>query len=123
MPYRILADLVLVVHLAFVVFAVLGGLTVLKWPRLAWLHVPMVLWAALVEFAGWLCPLTPLEHWLRVQAGMSPEKVSLVEQYLLPLLYPSPYTRGVQIFLGAVVVAVNGIIYCRVVWRYSANRA
>lgn len=123
MPYRILADAVLVLHLAFVVFAVFGGLTIFKWPRLAWIHIPMASWAALVEFAGWMCPLTPLEHWLRIQAGMTPEKLSFVEQYLLPLLYPASLTRELQMILGAFVVAVNGLIYIWVLWRCSRNRA
>jgi len=123
MPYRILADVVLIVHLAFVAFALFGGLTVLKWRRMSWIHVPMALWAALVEFTGWVCPLTPLEHWLRVQGGMSPEKLSFVEQYLLPLLYPTALTRRIQIFLGALVVMVNGLIYIWVLWRHSRTRS
>jgi len=83
----------------------------------AWIHVPAAIWGAVVEFAGWLCPLTPLEHWLRVEAGMAVERIGLVEQYLVPLLYPTPLTRGLQIVLGAVVLGVNGLIYVWVVRR------
>ncbi|MBW2195574.1 MAG: DUF2784 domain-containing protein [Deltaproteobacteria bacterium] len=122
MPYRTLGDFVLIAHFAFVVFVVFGALMVLKWPRLAWIHIPSALWAAVVECAGWLCPLTPLEHWLRVKAGMSVEKLGFVEQYLLPLLYPTPLTRPIQITLGAIVLGVNGLIYTWVLWRYFKNR-
>jgi len=117
MSYRILADLVLILHFAFVVFAVLGAFLILKWRWVAWIHVPAAIWGAVVEFAGWLCPLTPLEHWLRVEAGMAVERIGLVEQYLVPLLYPTPLTRGLQIVLGAVVLGVNGLIYVWVVRR------
>ena len=67
MPYRLLADLVLILHAGFVAFVVLGALLVLRWPRIAWIHVPVVLWGAGIEFLGGICPLTPLEnHWRRL---------------------------------------------------------
>ncbi len=69
MPYRLLADFVVVIHLAFILFAVLGGLFAIRWQRVMWMHIPAVLWSALIEFAGWICPLTPLENWLRFKGG------------------------------------------------------
>jgi hypothetical protein len=112
-----LADAVVVLHLAFVLFVVLGGLLVLRWPRAAWLHLPAAAWGALIEFAGWVCPLTPLEIWLRQQGGARGYSSSFIEHYLLPVLYPGSLTRGLQLALGALVVAVNVAIYVSVVRR------
>ena len=72
MWYRIGADLVLLLHLTFVLFVVTGGLLLLKWPRLAWLHLPAAIWGAIVEYTGWICPLTPIENTLRALAGSQP---------------------------------------------------
>lgn len=98
------------------VFVVLGGLLVLRWRWVIWLHLPAAVWGALIEFAGWICPLTPLEKWLRRQGGLGGYQGGFVEHYILPLLYPSALTRTVQLVLGAVVIAVNLIIYWQV-WR------
>jgi hypothetical protein len=111
MLYSPLADLVLTMHFAFVVFSVLGGFLVLKWHRVAWIHVPAALWAVVVEFTGWICPLTPVEHWLRLKSGAAIQELGFVERYLVPLLYPTPLTRGFQVILGAIVLGVNAGIY------------
>ncbi len=111
MIYRILAEAVVLVHLSFVVFAVCGGLLVCKWPRLAWGHLPVAVWAALVEFGGWICPLTPLENWLRLQGGDAGYGAGYVERYLLPFLYPGQMTRSLQIGLGMGVLAINVAVY------------
>ena len=111
MPYQILADAVTVLHFAFIVFAVVGALAVRRWPRLAWLHVPAVLWAAVVEIAGWICPLTPLETSLRVAAGAEGYTTSFVEHYLAPLIYPDQLTRRAQVLLGIAVLCVNAPVY------------
>ena len=111
MIYGALADLVVVVHLVFVVFAVLGGLLVLKRRRVAWFHLPAVLWAALIEFANWPCPLTPLENRLRHLAGGTGYETGFIEHYLLPLLYPPGLTRGLQIGLGILVLTLNLAVY------------
>jgi len=111
MLYRALADLIVIMHLAFVVFAVGGALLVLRWRRLAWVHVPAAIWAALIEYAGWICPLTPLEKWLRVQAGGSGYAGGFVGHYILPLLYPRGLTREVQIALGTLVILINLGVY------------
>jgi hypothetical protein len=116
MVYRGLADLVVVIHLAFVLFAVLGGFLVLKWKRYAWIHVPTVVWAALIEFAGWVCPLTPFENWLRERGGAIVYRSGFVEHYILPLLYPTGLTRRLQIALGLLVLILNLVIYGWV-WR------
>lgn len=116
MTWRILADAVLVLHFAYIAFVMLGGLAVLRWPRLAWLHLPAVLWAAGIAFAGGYCPLTPLENRLRVAGGEAGYAGSFIEQYLTALIYPDGLTRGVQIALGCLVVAVNLAVYLRL-WR------
>ena len=111
MLYRSLADLVLVAHFAFVAFVVLGGLVVLRRPRLAWLHVPAFLWGALIEFAGFVCPLTPLENALRAKAGQQGYSGGFVEHYLLPTIYPAGLTTRAQITLGTFVLIVNIVAY------------
>lgn len=111
MIYQFLASGVVAVHLAFIIFAVAGGLFVLKWRRLAWLHLPACVWAALIEFMGWICPLTPLENWLRTQAGTAGYSGSFVEHYLLPLIYPLVLTRPLQVLLGLLVLGINLAIY------------
>lgn len=117
MIFRLLADATVVLHLAFVVFVVLGGLLVLRWPRIAWLHLPAAVWGAWVEFAGWMCPLTPLENWLRERGGEAAYTTSFVERYLMPALYPSALSREVQWALGAFVVIVNAAVYLTTVRR------
>jgi uncharacterized protein DUF2784 len=116
MAFRFLADATVVLHLAFVVFAVAGGLLVLRWPRVAWGHLPSAAWGAWVEFAGWICPLTHLENWFRLRGGESVYTVSFVDQYVMPILYPAALTRDIQWALGGFVVAVNVFVYL-VVWR------
>ncbi len=111
MFFRILADLVVGLHCLFVVFVVLGGLLLVRWPALAWVHLPAAVWGALIEFAGWTCPLTPLEKSLRLRAGGAGYEGGFIEHYLLPLLYPAGLTRGVQLVLGALVIGLNVAVY------------
>jgi hypothetical protein len=117
LSYRILADLVVGFHVGFVLFVVLGGLLVLRWPRLAWLPLPDAVWGAVIEFAGWICPLTPLENHFRRASGTAEYAGGFVEHYLMPVLYPVGLTRGVQYLLGATVVLVNAAVYWRVFRR------
>jgi Protein of Unknown function (DUF2784) len=109
--YGLLADLTVLVHAAFILFAVCGGLLVLRWPRTAWLHVPAVLWAAFIEFSGRICPLTPLENHYRELAGESGYSGGFIEHYVLPVIYPAGLTRDIQLWLGLGVVAVNVVAY------------
>ena len=125
MPYGLLADVVVAVHFLFVLFVVLGGLLVLRWPKAAYLHVPAAIYGAAIEFAGWICPLTPLENSLRRQAGESGYTAGFIEHYILPLLYPSVLTRDIQLLLGGLVILVNLAIYAYVLARSrpSVNRS
>ena len=122
MIYRGLADLVLVVHLAFVAFVVLGGFLVLRYPRLAWIHLPAAIWGVLIEFAGWICPLTPLENWFRARGGEAGYGGGFIEHYLLAALYPTGLTREVQIVLGTIVVALNLAVYALVIARLRSRQ-
>ncbi|SOZ58496.1 conserved hypothetical protein; putative membrane protein [Cupriavidus taiwanensis] len=111
-----LADLVVIAHALFIVFVVAGGLLVLRWPRAAWVHLPAAVWGVLIEWAGWICPLTPLENMLRRAAGQAGYSGGFVERYLLPLIYPAGLTPAVQLWLGLVVLVVNVAIYA-LWWR------
>jgi hypothetical protein len=122
MLFRFLSDLVLVIHLAFILFAISGAFLVLKWRVLAWLHVPTFLWAAFIEFAGWVCPLTPLENWLREQGGGLPYQTTFMEHYIFPLVYPSFFTRNLQIFLGFLVLSINLGLYGWIIWRTGKRK-
>jgi len=115
----ILAGAVVVVHMAFVVFVVAGAVAVLRWPRMAWVHVPAALWGATIALGGFTCPLTPLENWLRVRSGATAYDTGFLEHYLLPVLYPLAMTRGLQIATGLFVVLVNVLVYWRVFRRRS----
>ena len=119
--YPFLADMVLVVHLAFVVFVLCGGLLTLKWRWIAWLHLPAAAWGAVVEFTGWICPLTPLENWFREQDGETPYRSDFIAQYLLPVLYPEDLTRDLQLVLGAGVVILNATVYWWL-WRETQRK-
>jgi hypothetical protein len=114
--YLVLADAVLVVHLAFILFVVLGGLLVLRHPRLIWLHLPMAAWGALIEFAGWICPLTPLEMRLLRLGGEEAYSGDFIGHYIVSLIYPEGLTRELQFLLGALVLAVNAAVYFRL-WQ------
>jgi hypothetical protein len=109
--YRLLADAVVVVHLGFVLFALLGALLAFRWRKVIWLHLPALFWGAYVEFTGRICPLTPLENWLRRQGGEAGYSTSFVEQYLLPILYPANLTADTQLVLGTLLVLVNVALY------------
>lgn len=122
MLQRLLADAVLVLHLAFVAFAVAGGLFALRWRWMPWLHLPVLAWAALVEFNGWICPLTPLENRLRAAGGAAGYEGGFIEHYLLPLLYPAALTRELQWTLGAALLGFNAAVYLGVHLRRRRMR-
>ena len=112
------ADAIVALHFAFVLFVVFGASLVLRWPRVAWFHVPAVLWGALVEFTGWICPLTPLENRLRRSAGETGYQGDFIAHYVLPVLYPNGLTRGDQLLLGGVAITINIAIYSAVLSRH-----
>jgi hypothetical protein len=111
MSPTLLADILVALHLAFVVFVALGGFLVLRWPAVAWAHVPAALWGAGIELTGAICPLTPFENALRERAGTAAYEGDFVARYLLPVLYPEGLTREAQLVLGAAVIVVNVVLY------------
>lgn len=115
----LLADAVLFIHLAFVLFILFGGLLALKWRSTIWFHLPAAAWGAFIEFSGWICPLTPLENWLREQGGAGVYEGDFLGHYLFALLYPNNLTRSAQLMLGLFVVAMNTAIY---LWLWQKNR-
>lgn len=118
MRYRLLADLLVLIHLGFVLFVVLGGLLVLRRPRLAWLHLPAAAWGAFIEAVGWICPLTPLENALRQQAGDAGYAGGFIEHYIIAVLYPPGLTRNIQFLLTGIVVIVNLAMYAVLLQRW-----
>jgi hypothetical protein len=109
--YRLLADLVVVCHVGFVAFVVVGGFMAIRWRLLIWLHLPAALWGALIELGGWICPLTPLENSLRHLAGEAGYRGGFVAHYVIPVLYPADYTLTLRLTLAAFVVVLNGAAY------------
>ena len=119
MAFSIAATAVLLLHLAFILFVVFGASLLLRWPRLAWLHLPAAAWGVYVEASGRGCPLTGLENLLRMHAGLAGYGESFVERYLLPLVYPGSLTREIQLWLAGGVLAINVALYA---WVYLRPR-
>lgn len=123
MVYSLLADLVVLVHALFVIFVVLGGILVLRNHRIAWIHVPVAVWGVVIEYLGWICPLTPLEIWLRGRAGMAQYTGGFIEHYLEPVLYPLGLTRHIQFVLGTAALLINVLAYSLVLARRRRGNA
>lgn len=113
MTYNLVATTIALIHLAFILFVLLGGLLVLRWPRMAWVHVPAAVWGVLIEFFGWWCPLTRWENYFLVQAGRAGYGGGFVAHYIMPVIYPPGLTRGMEIAIGVLVLIVNVSIYVR----------
>ncbi|MFU8842962.1 MAG: DUF2784 domain-containing protein [Bacteroidales bacterium] len=122
MVYQLLADLTLVLHLIFILFVMMGALFVLKWRWFALIHAPAAIWGALIEFMGWICPLTPLENSFRHKAGQSGYEEGFIDHYLIPIIYPQGLTSNLQFILGAGVIVLNIAIYWFVIKRISRYR-
>lgn len=114
MHYVILADCVVLVHVAFVLFVTFGGVLGLRWRSLLWVHFPAAAWGIFIECTGWTCPLTPLENRLRAWSGEAGYTEDFISHYLLAMLYPESLTRSKQITLGMLVLLINGIVYARI---------
>ena len=117
MLYRIAADCILLLHLAFTLYAVLGGLLVLRYPSLLWLHLTAVLWGVVIELADWICPLTPLENFLREKGGEEGYAGGFIDHYVVRFLYPENLTIELRYLLGLGLIAANLVIYGYVFWR------
>ena len=115
MFYRVAADAVLLLHLAFIAFILLGATLVARWRWVITVHLPAAMWGFFVELTGRICPLTYAENFFRVRAGQSGYTESFIEHYLLAIIYPAGLTREVQFVLAGVVFAINVAIY---VWLF-----
>ncbi|MEM7145133.1 MAG: DUF2784 domain-containing protein [Verrucomicrobiota bacterium] len=119
---KLLADLVVLLHFGFIAFVLVGGVLVLKWGWVAFLHLPCVMWGVLVEMTGWICPLTPLEQGLREAEGGAAYTGGFVDHYIVPIIYPEGLTRGMQIGFAIVVVAINLGVYGLVIAKRVKRR-
>jgi hypothetical protein len=117
-----IVDLIVIVHFAFVLFVVLGGLLAFWMPRVIWVHIPAVIWGVAIEFGGWICPLTPLEQRLRQQQGDAGYEGDFIAHYILRALYPEGLTRRDQLFLGAIALTLNVAIYALLFLRRRRSR-
>lgn len=108
------ATAIALLHLGFIVFVLVGGLLLLRWPGLVWLHLPAAVWGVLIEFFGFWCPLTKWENLLLERAGRAGYSGGFVGHYLMPLIYPAGLTRGLEIGIGLFVLLLNLAIYMRV---------
>ena len=113
----LLADLGVLIHLAFVIFVVFGALLIIKWRWIISLHLPALFWAFYIEITGGICPLTPLENSLRSSSGESGYSGGFVEYYLIPVLYPAGLTKDVQLLLGIFLLGINILIYSRIIMK------
>ena len=111
MFFRVTADIVVVIHLAFIAVVVLGGLLAFRWRWIPWLQLPLACWGAILEFRGWICPLTPLENWLRQNAGDAGYPGGFIEHYVLPVVYPTGLTPHTQVYLAVLVCLANALVY------------
>ena len=114
MVFKLAANALALIHFAFILFVILGGLLLLKWPKVVWLHIPAAVWGVLIEFAGWYCPLTSMENAMLRRAGESGYSDGFVAHYIFRLIYPAGLTRGLEIAIGVFVLVVNVSVYVRV---------
>ena len=114
MLYQLLATAVAVLHFAFIVFVIGGGLLLLRWPKLMWIHLPAAIWGFVIEMMGWYCPLTGIENWLLRRAGREGYSGGFVSHYIFALIYPAGLTRTIEVTIGVVVLVVNVSVYVRV---------
>lgn len=111
MTYRIVADMIVLIHFGFILFVGVGGFLVIKWQNIAFLHIPAVIWGALIEFTGGICPLTPLENKFRLAGGEAGFSGGFIEKYIISFIYPDELTRGLQTVIGFAVILINVSIY------------
>ncbi len=117
----VFADLIVFVHFGFILFVIFGGFLALKWRKIIWLHFPAVIWGALIEFSGWICPLTIFENSLRT-ASSGGYASGFIEHYIVPIIYPSGLTREIQIGLGIIVILINLLVYRKLFFKRNESQ-
>ena len=121
MFWRAFADFIILIHMSFIIFVLLGGFLAIQWRWLPWVHLPACVWGAAIELSGWVCPLTPLENWLRYKSGEAGYAGGFIEHYAYPVIYPAGLTHHIQIYLGIGVILLNTIAYTLVFRRRSKS--
>jgi hypothetical protein len=121
MVYRLLAATVLLLHLGFILFVVVGAALVARRRRLLPMHLAAVAWGVVVEVTGAACPLTVLENRLRLLAGTAGYAGGFLDHYLVALIYPAGLTRGTQWMLAGAVLALNAVLYARILRRHRCG--
>lgn len=111
-----LANALVLLHLSFVLFVVFGGVLVMRWRRIAWIHIPAVLYGVAIELVGWTCPLTPLEQHVRQAAGEAGYQGPFLDHYVGAILYPHNWSQ-VHLLLGVGVMLLNAWVYARLITR------
>lgn len=119
MIYKLLTNLIVLIHLAFIIYVVLGGLLVLRWRKSIYVHIPAAIWGAVVEYLSLICPLTPLENYFRSRAGTSTYGTGFIEQYITLLIYPENLEKSSQLFFGSLVIIINAVIYLLLIIKYK----
>ncbi len=119
--YNILVNVIVLVHFLFILFVIAGGLLVIRFPRIALVHLPAAIWGAVIELSGWICPLTSFENHLRNLAGGSSYSGDFINRYLILVIYPENLTVTTQHFLGALVIIINFILYTIAVCKYKKS--
>ena len=121
MIYRVLADMTFLLHLLFILFVVFGGLIAFRWRKIIWIHIPLAIWGVIVEWGDIICPLTPLENYLRSLGGGQEYELSFMEKYLYPIVYLETLDRELQFILGLLVIAINIFIYGIIIRRKKSK--
>jgi hypothetical protein len=117
--FQVLADGVVILHLCFIFFVIFGGIIAVLWPKVLWIQIPCVMWGITIELAGLICPLTPLENYLRQQAGQMLYSGDFIMHYIEPVIYPEGFTREFQILMGFLAFVVNALVY---IWLFSHRK-
>jgi hypothetical protein len=122
MYWKLLADAVVLAHLAFIAFVVGGGFLAWRFRKAVLAHLPALAWGVWIEASGWICPLTPLENHFRELAGEMGYRGGFIEHYILPVIYPPGLTRDTQWTLAGLLIALNLLAYGGLIVRSRRSR-
>jgi hypothetical protein len=122
MKYTLLSNLIVIVHLLFIIFVCLGALLALKWRKIVWIHIPLAIWGIVVEYLDIVCPLTPLENYFRQLGGSGTYNTDFIDRYILPIMYPAALNRNTQFLLGTFVIVINLVLYSIIIYRSTIKR-
>lgn len=118
MLWSLLADALVVVHFGFTLFVIFGGFLAWRWRWVSYVHAPALAWGLWVEVSSSICPLTPLENYLRQRGGASGYAGGFLAHYLAGVLYPAGLTAHIQWVLAGILIILNAIAYHGLLRRY-----